>query len=77
VLCAADEVAVELFLSRRISFIDIAKIVQKTLEQHRTISQPSLEEILAADDWARECITRFSLGYCPEPERRSNIGIER
>jgi len=77
VLCAADEVAVELFLSHRISFTDIAKVVQKTLEQHRNISQPSLEEILAADDWARECATRFFPGYCPEPERRSNLGIER
>jgi 1-deoxy-D-xylulose-5-phosphate reductoisomerase len=77
VLCAADEVAVELFLSHRISFTDIAKIVQKTLEQHRNISQPSLEEILAADDWARECTTRFSLGHCEKPERRSNPGIER
>ena len=77
VLCAADEVAVELFLSHRISFTDIAKIVQKTLEQHRTIPQPSLEEILAADDWARECATRLSPGYCPAPERLSNPGIER
>jgi 1-deoxy-D-xylulose-5-phosphate reductoisomerase len=77
VLCAADEVAVELFLSHRVSFTDIAKIVQKSLEQHRNISQPSLEEILAADAWARECATRFSLGHCEEPERRSNPGIER
>jgi 1-deoxy-D-xylulose-5-phosphate reductoisomerase len=68
VLCAADEVAVELFLSRRISFTDIAKIVQKTLEQHQNIPQPSLEEILAADDWARECAARFSPGHCEEPE---------
>jgi len=77
VLCAADEVAVELFLSHRISFTDIAKIVRKTLEQHRNIGQPSLEEILAADDWAIECATRFSPGHCEEPERRSNPGIER
>jgi 1-deoxy-D-xylulose-5-phosphate reductoisomerase len=72
VLCAVDEVAVELFLSHRISFTDIAKIVQKTLEQHRNIGQPSLEEILAADNWARECTTRLSLGHCEEPERRSH-----
>jgi len=77
VLCAADEVAVELFLSHRVSFTDIAKIVQKTLEQHRNISQPSLEEILAADDWARECATLLSLGHCEEPKRRSNPGLER
>jgi 1-deoxy-D-xylulose-5-phosphate reductoisomerase len=77
VLCAADEVAVELFLSHKISFTDIAKIVQKTLEQHRNIGHPSLEEILAADDWARECTTHLSPGHCPAPERRSNLGIAR
>jgi 1-deoxy-D-xylulose-5-phosphate reductoisomerase len=77
VLCAADEVAVELFLNHRISFIDIAKIVQKTLEQHHNIPQPSLEEILAADAWARECTASLSPGRCDEPERRSNPGIKR
>jgi 1-deoxy-D-xylulose-5-phosphate reductoisomerase len=55
VLCAADEVAVELFLDHRISFTDIAKIVQETLEHHQNIAQPSLDEVLAADTWAREC----------------------
>jgi 1-deoxy-D-xylulose-5-phosphate reductoisomerase len=77
VLCAADEVAVELFLSHRISFTDIAKNVQKTLEQHCNTPQPSLEEILAADAWARECAASLSPGYCLEPERQSNPGIER
>ena len=77
VLCAADEVAVELFLSHRISFTDIAKIVQKTLGQQQNIPQPSLEEILAADAWAREYAAHFSLGHSPEPERRSSPGIER
>jgi len=77
VLCAADEVAVELFLSHRIGFTDIAKIVQKTLEQHRSISQPSLEEILAVDDWAREYAIKLSADYCKEPERSSNPGIDR
>ncbi|MFW6118197.1 MAG: 1-deoxy-D-xylulose-5-phosphate reductoisomerase [Chloroflexota bacterium] len=76
VLCAADEVAVELFLSHRINFTDIAKVVQKTLEQHRNIPQPSLEEILAADAWARECAASLSPGRYPEPERQNNTGIE-
>ena len=59
VLCAADEVAVELFLSGKIAFTDIARIVQRTLEKHHNISQPSLEEILAADSWAREYATSY------------------
>ena len=58
VLSAADEVAVELFLNGEINFTDIASVVQKTLEQHQSIAQPSLEEILAADAWAREYTER-------------------
>ena len=54
VLCAADEVAVELFLSRRIGFLDIARLVEQVLEHHHGISDPSLDEIMAADAWARE-----------------------
>jgi 1-deoxy-D-xylulose-5-phosphate reductoisomerase len=77
VLCAADEVAVDLFLARRIGLTDIARVVQETLEQHRNISQPSLEEILAADDWAREYAARLSPGQGEKPERRSNSRMER
>ncbi len=54
VLCAADEVAVSLFLSHRIGFLDIARLVEETLERHQGTDSPSLEEILAADVWARE-----------------------
>lgn len=54
VLCAADEVAVELFLSHQISFLDIAPLIEETLERHQGISKPSLDEILQADAWARE-----------------------
>ncbi|MFC2059167.1 1-deoxy-D-xylulose-5-phosphate reductoisomerase, partial [Chloroflexota bacterium] len=42
VLSAADDVAVELFLSKSIGFTEIAQLVSKTLEQHKGISHPSL-----------------------------------
>ena len=54
VLCAADEEAVGLFLSHRINFLEIAKMVEETLERHQGVDHPSLDEILAADAWARE-----------------------
>jgi 1-deoxy-D-xylulose-5-phosphate reductoisomerase len=73
VLCAADEVAVELFLSHRISFTRIARIVQETLERHRNTARPSLEEILAADTWARECAMRSSPGHPEETEQPSDL----
>jgi len=59
VLCAADEVAVELFLSERIKFTDIPNLVEQTLEQHQAIVHPTLEEILAADAWAREKVLKL------------------
>jgi len=53
VLCAADEVAVELFLSHRIGLVDIARLVGDALERHRGVDRPSLDDILEADAWAR------------------------
>ena len=72
VLCAADEVAVELFLNHRIGFASIARIVQKTLEQHRSINRPSLDEILAADGWARGYARSLSVGQGSKAEQPSN-----
>ena len=54
VLCAADEVAVELFLAGRIGFTGIPRLVERTLEKHSPVSEPSLDDILAAGAWARQ-----------------------
>ena len=54
VLNAANETAVGAFLNRRIPFTRIEKLVRETLSQHRTNSSPGLDDILKADDWARQ-----------------------
>ena len=54
VLSAADEVAVGLFLDRKIGFMDIYRTVEKVLETHAPTPGDSLDEILWADDWARD-----------------------
>ncbi len=54
VLSAADEVAVGLFLAKKIGFQDIATLVAKTLDRHEAVSHPSIEDIFTADAWARE-----------------------
>jgi 1-deoxy-D-xylulose-5-phosphate reductoisomerase len=54
VLNAANEVAVELFLRNLISFTEIPRILEKVTGEHNAIADPSLEDILAADDWARQ-----------------------
>ena len=53
-LCAVDEVAVDLFLSQRIKFTEIAHLVEQILEQHQNIAHPTLEDIKMADNWARD-----------------------
>ena len=62
VLCAADEVAVTLFLSQRLRFTDIAPLIEWVLEQHQAVAHPTLNEIMAADAWARDKATQFGTG---------------
>ena len=59
VLCATDETAVELFLSKRIKFTDIPNLVRQALEEHKPTTHPTLEEILAADAQAREKVKKM------------------
>jgi len=54
VLNASNEVGVERFLAGSIRFTGIARAVEATMDAHRPVSEPSLEEVLAADAWARE-----------------------
>ena len=53
VLNAADEVAVSAFIEKKIRFIDFPKIIEKILVLHNSINNPSLDDILQADLWAR------------------------
>ncbi|MXX47563.1 MAG: 1-deoxy-D-xylulose-5-phosphate reductoisomerase [Chloroflexi bacterium] len=53
VMAAADEVAVESFLERRISFTQIADYVNQAMDAHRNTNNPDIEAIDAADAWAR------------------------
>jgi len=53
VLNAANEIAVEAFVNRRINFPQISECVRLTMDKHRVVSHPTLEQILEADAWAR------------------------
>jgi 1-deoxy-D-xylulose-5-phosphate reductoisomerase len=54
VLNAANEVAVDAFVKRRISFLQITETVRRVMYQHEVVAYPTLEQILAADAWARQ-----------------------
>jgi len=54
VLNAANEVAVEAFLNKRLHFTDIPEVIRKTMEKHFVVANPALSDILDADFWARK-----------------------
>ena len=56
---AANEVAVEAFLKETIEFRAIPDIIINCVAKHKTVKNPSLEEILAADDWARNTAREY------------------
>jgi 1-deoxy-D-xylulose-5-phosphate reductoisomerase len=54
VLNAANEIAVEAFVNRKINFPQITETVRRTMDAHKIVSHPTLEQILEADSWARQ-----------------------
>ncbi|RJQ54299.1 MAG: 1-deoxy-D-xylulose-5-phosphate reductoisomerase [Actinobacteria bacterium] len=54
VLNAANEIAVDAFLSRRIGFLDVVKIIEQALDEHAPTAVSSVEQLRAADGWARD-----------------------
>jgi len=54
ILNAANEIAVEAFLSERISFLNIADVVEGTLNGVSNQTSDSLEQVLESDSKARE-----------------------
>ncbi|MBL0701553.1 MAG: 1-deoxy-D-xylulose-5-phosphate reductoisomerase [Spiroplasma sp.] len=58
VLNAANEVAVELFLRNKITFIEIEQFVEEQMANHEVISFPTLEQILEIDKHIRTSMQR-------------------
>ncbi len=61
VLNASDEEAVKRYLDGAIKFSDIAKIIDKVLSRHRICmgKEPSIDDIIDAEEWAREEVNRL------------------
>jgi len=51
-LCAADEIAVDLFLKEEINFTGIARLVAGVMAAHQNIPHPTLDAIMEVDKWA-------------------------
>jgi len=53
VLNAANEIAVQEFLNGQLSFSGIWRLVEQVMGRHTTTTDPGLDAILQADQWAR------------------------
>ncbi len=56
VLNAANEIAVEKFLDKKIDFLDIPTLIKKALDSHKHVSDPDINQISELDKWARKFV---------------------
>jgi 1-deoxy-D-xylulose-5-phosphate reductoisomerase len=59
VLNAANEVAVDAFLNKRIGFNQIPEVIDHAMGKHNVITAPEIDEILLADQWARQSARKW------------------
>jgi 1-deoxy-D-xylulose-5-phosphate reductoisomerase len=57
VMNASNETAVNLFLSGKILFTDIPRLIEKTMTKHKLVKNPDIETIVHYDGWARRYVT--------------------
>jgi 1-deoxy-D-xylulose-5-phosphate reductoisomerase len=54
VMNAANEIAVEAFLNGAIGFLQIAEVIERTMDAHLAHDLKSIDEVLQADSWGRD-----------------------
>ncbi len=59
VMNAANEIAVQAFLDRKLAFTSIPTVVEKAMKFHRIDHDPDMTAILEADAWARRTAEDF------------------
>lgn len=58
VLNGANEQANALFLKKKIQFLDIERLVEETMRAHQWVEQPTLDQLLEIDQWARNYVLK-------------------
>lgn len=61
---AANEVAVELFLEEKISFLEITEVIKLVMKNHIVNTEPVLNDIIDTDRASRELARSFCDGGC-------------
>ncbi|MBN1342888.1 MAG: 1-deoxy-D-xylulose-5-phosphate reductoisomerase [Phycisphaerae bacterium] len=60
---AANEAAVQMFRGGEIRFVDIVDAVSQVLSDHDVTREPTLEDLMQADAWARAQVEHTILGH--------------
>ena len=60
VLNVSNDIAVRLFLNEKISFIEIPELIDKAMNKHIPIKNPSLENILEITKWTEKYLERYN-----------------
>ncbi len=73
VLNAANEQTVALFLKEKIGFLDIPRLIEAVCDRFssQNTSKPSLDDILAADQWARQAVIEHQENYLKSLELKA------
>ena len=79
VMNAANEIAVEAFLSEKLKFTEIVNVVKQTMQLHKPLCGDAIEEILESDLWARKTTESIINNSSIEPktdfvDRASGVG---
>jgi 1-deoxy-D-xylulose-5-phosphate reductoisomerase len=59
VLNGANEIAVSLFMEKKISFLEIPQLIKQVMKSHQAMQKPTLAQVLAADQEARLLAQQF------------------
>ncbi|MBM7572057.1 1-deoxy-D-xylulose-5-phosphate reductoisomerase [Aquibacillus albus] len=59
VLNAANEIAVDLFLQGKISFLEIETLIERALDQHKVLNNPELKTIIEVDKQTRKLVESY------------------
>jgi 1-deoxy-D-xylulose-5-phosphate reductoisomerase len=62
VLNAANEMAVQLFLDRQISFASIPVVIEETLQAHTAVHGVTLDDLVRIDGETREHVRQYAAG---------------
>jgi len=60
VLNVSNDIAVRLFLEEKISFIKIPELIDRTMNKHISINNPTLEDILETTKWTESFLEGYN-----------------